>query len=254
VRRHQPTDRLTSTASGNLVTLTGVPSVGGGPPIGYIVQAGSTPGSSNLAIVNVGIATSLSASAPTGSYHIRVIAVNIYGSSARSNESTFTIRTTCASPRGPMVLQPTVSGSTVIMNWFPVTGAVSYVVEAGTLSGAANLLTTLTSATNYTGASGPAGTAHIRVRAVNGCGTGPASNQVVVTVSGGGGGTRGTSCGPATASCGQATARCNDGTYSCSQNRSGTGSSHGGVACWICPGALCDVREFTDLGRLLWHR
>jgi hypothetical protein len=36
-----------------------------------------------------------------------------------------------------------------------------------------------------------------------------------------------------------ATAMCKDGTYSQSQNRSGTCSSHGGVSCWICPGALC---------------
>jgi hypothetical protein len=35
------------------------------------------------------------------------------------------------------------------------------------------------------------------------------------------------------------TAVCNDGTFSQSQNRSGTCSSHGGVRCWICPGALC---------------
>jgi len=45
---------------------------------------------------------------------------------------------------------------------------------------------------------------------------------------------------PSTAPCGRPTARCNDGTYSCSQNRSGTCSSHDGVACWICPGALCE--------------
>jgi hypothetical protein len=44
---------------------------------------------------------------------------------------------------------------------------------------------------------------------------------------------------PSSAPCGQPTARCNDGTYSCSQNRSGTCSSHDGVACWICPGPLC---------------
>jgi hypothetical protein len=49
----------------------------------------------------------------------------------------------------------------------------------------------------------------------------------------------GPSCGPARAPCGTATAVCRDGTYSCSGNRSGTCSSHGGVACWICPGALC---------------
>jgi hypothetical protein len=36
-----------------------------------------------------------------------------------------------------------------------------------------------------------------------------------------------------------ATARCNDGLWSCSQNRSGTCSGHGGVACWVCPGPLC---------------
>jgi hypothetical protein len=41
------------------------------------------------------------------------------------------------------------------------------------------------------------------------------------------------------ASCGTATALCNDNTYSCSQNRSGTCSSHDGVQCWFCPGALC---------------
>lgn len=35
------------------------------------------------------------------------------------------------------------------------------------------------------------------------------------------------------------TARCNDGSYSCSTNRSGTCSSHDGVACWVCPGPLC---------------
>ena len=39
-----------------------------------------------------------------------------------------------------------------------------------------------------------------------------------------------------------------DGSTSMSQNRSGTCSSHGGVACWICPGALCE-REGTGLDR-----
>ena len=36
------------------------------------------------------------------------------------------------------------------------------------------------------------------------------------------------------------TAVCNDGAYSCSSNRSGTCSTHGGVKCWVCPGALCN--------------
>ncbi len=36
-----------------------------------------------------------------------------------------------------------------------------------------------------------------------------------------------------------ATARCKDRTWSKSQNRSGTCSSHKGVAYWVCPGKLC---------------
>jgi hypothetical protein len=54
-------------------------------------------------------------------------------------------------------------------------------------------------------------------------------------------------CGPRSAPCGPATAVCRDGTLSCSQNRSGTCSSHGGVACWICPGRLCSGIEAATL-------
>ena len=35
------------------------------------------------------------------------------------------------------------------------------------------------------------------------------------------------------------TAKCNDGEWSCSQSRPGTCSSHGGVACYVCPGPIC---------------
>jgi beta-lactamase superfamily II metal-dependent hydrolase len=38
-----------------------------------------------------------------------------------------------------------------------------------------------------------------------------------------------------------ATARCRDGVWSFSQNRSGTCSTHLGVACWVCPGVLCSA-------------
>jgi hypothetical protein len=36
------------------------------------------------------------------------------------------------------------------------------------------------------------------------------------------------------------TAKCSDGVYSCSQNRPGTCSGHGGVACYVCPGPICN--------------
>ncbi len=50
---------------------------------------------------------------------------------------------------------------------------------------------------------------------------------------------------PSSIGCGQPTAGCKDGTWSCSRNRSGTCSSHGGVACFICPGPLCHSLDET---------
>lgn len=44
---------------------------------------------------------------------------------------------------------------------------------------------------------------------------------------------------PGSASCGRVTGRCNNGQYTCSQNRQGTCSSNGGLACVVCPGPLC---------------
>jgi hypothetical protein len=76
------------------------------------------------------------------------------------------------------------------------------------------------------------------------------ANAAPTPPGGGGGGSDSMTCnGPVSgsASCSSPTAKCNDGTPSCSQNRSGTCSSHGGVACWVCPGALCNgLREHTS--------
>ena len=41
------------------------------------------------------------------------------------------------------------------------------------------------------------------------------------------------------------TAVCADGAFSCSGSRPGTCSTHGGVRCWVCPGALCNGFAIT---------
>ncbi|WP_291984354.1 hypothetical protein [Luteitalea sp.] len=53
---------------------------------GYIIEAGSAPGLSDLARVQVGTATTFSAQAPVGTYYIRVRAVNGRGPGLPSNE------------------------------------------------------------------------------------------------------------------------------------------------------------------------
>lgn len=82
---------FTANASGNNVFLAWSAPVGGCPATGYVVQAGSAPGLSNIAIVNVGGARSVSAFALSGTYYIRVIALNSFGISNPTTEAVLTV-------------------------------------------------------------------------------------------------------------------------------------------------------------------
>jgi predicted phage tail protein len=73
---------FTATATGNSVTLAWSAPAGGCPATSYVVQAGSVPGLSDVAVVNVGGVTSLSAIALSGTYYVRVIALNAFGISS----------------------------------------------------------------------------------------------------------------------------------------------------------------------------
>lgn len=81
---------LTGTAAGSVVTLTWA-AAQGCPATGYVVQAGSGPGLSDIALINVTGATSLSASAPPGTYYVRVVGLNAAGGSAPSPEIVITV-------------------------------------------------------------------------------------------------------------------------------------------------------------------
>lgn len=81
-----PPRNLTGMANGNLVNLFWSAPIGECSPTSYVVHAGTAPASSNITVANVGLATSLSAAAPGGTYYVRVVAVNVYGASPASNE------------------------------------------------------------------------------------------------------------------------------------------------------------------------
>ena len=126
----------------------------------------------------------MSGSVPGGTFFARVTATNACGTSGPSGEVFFTIGAPDPLPAAPTSLAASVSGSTVSLTWTAPAGAVtSYVLEAGTGSGLANLGTLAVGATPSLVIPGvPAGTYVLRVRAVTSAGSGAPSADVVVVV------------------------------------------------------------------------
>ena len=177
---------LAVSASGSTVTLQWTGSAGACAPTGYIVEAGSAPGAANLANFNTGntATTFVAPNVGAGTYFVRVRGSNAAGASAPSNEATLVVSGGgCAGvPGAPAGLNASVNGSTVSLSWGGVAGATSYVLEAGSGPGLANLLASDQGPATSLTATANNGTYFVRVKAKNACGTSGPSNEVVVTV------------------------------------------------------------------------
>jgi len=164
----------------------------GGTPTFYAIEAGSAAGRSDLANFSTGTSVpSFSASGiAAGTYFIRVRAGNDAGISAASNEAILVVGAAgpgpcTGAPGAPGLLQFAVNGSTVVLGWGAAGGApATYVIEAGSSPGAANLATIDTGSADLslTAPGVAAGTYFVRVRGRNACGTGAPSNEVTVVV------------------------------------------------------------------------
>ena len=182
----EPPRNAVAFMSGGRLTLTWEAPAAGGTPSGYVVEAGSAAGLSNIASLPVN-GTSFSFDlVPPGYYFLRVRATSATRTSAPSNEVMIAVGGAASPPTAPLALRAAVTGNAVTFDWAaPVTGPVtSYRLEAGSASGLSNIavLNTGTVGTSISFSGVPSGRYYIRLRGVNGVGVGVASNEVVLDV------------------------------------------------------------------------
>jgi hypothetical protein len=180
---------LTASSSGASVLLTWAAPTSGGTPFTYIIEAGTSSGSADLANFPTGTtATTFSATGvPAGTYFVRVRAANAAGTGPTSNEVILVVGGgPCAgAPAAPSTLTiVSVTGGTVVLSWDSVDNATSYIVEAGTRPGATDVTAADlgSSETSLTATSVGGGTYYVRIRGKNLCGVGPPSAEVTLNV------------------------------------------------------------------------
>jgi predicted phage tail protein len=187
-----PPSGLSVAVRGASLTFAWNAPAGGGAPTSYWIDAGSSVGLSDLASFPTGSAARsyVVSGVPAGTYYVRVRAVNNAGTSASSNEVPVFIAGdgggVCSQPpAAPSGLRYAVRGSTVTVGWNAAGGSpTSYILEAGSFPGQADLLVndTGTTATTMIATGVGRGTYFVRVHARNACGTSSSSNEVAIVV------------------------------------------------------------------------
>jgi hypothetical protein len=188
-----PPTLLPASVVNTVVGLAWTANATGGAPTGYQLQAGSSPGASDIAILTVAaFPTTFVTAAPPGTYYVRVVAFNGLGASLPSNEIVVTVGGggSCQGPGIPtgLTAAPFVGGVTLSWN-APSTGGVptGYALLVGSASGAVNLGTFPVGLTTTLTSPAPNGQYFVRVVALNGCGTSAPSTAASFVVGGGGG-------------------------------------------------------------------
>ncbi|MGH9144342.1 MAG: C25 family cysteine peptidase [Vicinamibacterales bacterium] len=186
-----PADLIASVSGTTIVLKWGKPATGS-MPTGYVLEAGSRAGQSNLFVSPTGsTAVSFTAkNAEAGTYFVRVRASNGLGLSEPSNEATVVVGGSdsgpCTAPPGvPGGLRFIVNGPSVILSWdAPLFGPTSYIVETASGPDGINrsVSDTHSAVTTLTEDGVTPGTYVARVRARNACGGSALSEKVTIVV------------------------------------------------------------------------
>jgi glucose/arabinose dehydrogenase len=176
-----PPEGFTSRVDGSSVSLEWRPSLSGGPVLGYRLEVGSATGLTDLLVTETLSTALVVPNVPPGRYVVRVRGVNSSGTGGPSAERV--VRVGCGGalsvPAG--VTANVIPGGEVKISWSPLDEAISYLVEAGSATGLADLAAIRVEQAAVNGVV-PPGTYYVRVRAVTACGISPSSEEIRVTV------------------------------------------------------------------------
>lgn len=172
--------------SAGKLTATWSPPGNGPVPTSYLLEVGSAAGLSNIAVVPVAGQAFLFSGVPPGYYFVRVRAVVGGVAGPPTRDTVMIAGDVAAPPSEPRGFSSTVAGNVVTLSWRgPTFGPVtSYVLEAGTATGLANITTFSTgnANTSLVVPGVPPGTYFLRLRAVNAQGSSPPSFEHVLVV------------------------------------------------------------------------
>ncbi len=178
-----PEGLVASSVAGSLITVRWTIPSAGPTPTGFLLEGGLSPGQVLASLPTGSAAPTFTFAAPSGSFFVRMHALNGASRSPASNEIRIHVNVPVA-PSAPANLLGLVNGSALSLAWrntfaggaptslvLDVTGAITTSVPLG-----------LTDTFSFAGV--PAGTYTLSLRAVNAAGSGPPSNLVTLTFPG----------------------------------------------------------------------
>jgi hypothetical protein len=179
---------LTGSVHGSAVSLSWTPPVGA-PWAGYVVEAGSAPGASDIVQLPLNpTTTTVSSPVPPGRYYVRVRAFNAQPAAGPpSNEVVLTVGAPASPAAKPQNFRVSVAGTAVTLSWSPPpAGEVvhDYLLDAGTAPGASNIANSIPLGAGFVVSvpGVPPGTYYVRIRARNALGVSVPSDEAAFTV------------------------------------------------------------------------
>ena len=166
--------------SGNVITLRWNPPALGPAPTGYLLEGSLSPGSPIAAIPTGSPAAQFSLAAPTGSFYLRLRAMNGGELSLPSNEIRVWVNVPRV-PSAPANFQAAVRGSALWLAWQNTYGGGAPTGIVMDVTGGATATLPLPLGESFSVPGIPNGTFTLRLRAVNAAGASSQSGSVTIT-------------------------------------------------------------------------